>query len=691
MTAAATCPNCGDALAGPMLDRRGDAEGYCARCQKMYPWPSAPGDDGDGSTPQEERPGAAPASEDEPKARPSQAQRLLRLVEASPAVLFTDQFGEPQAAIHGDGREVLRLGSKTFKWWLVRLLYDSEGKPPNADALRDALGVMAARARFDGPTHILHVRVAEHGGIYWYDLGDGPAVRIDANGWQVVERPPILFRRLSHQRPQATPERGGRLDNLLPFVNLRSDADRLLFLTALVAAFAPGFPHPVQASHGSQGSAKTSLSRIMKELVDPSAVHTLTAPDNLREFVQLAAHHWLLPLDNLSSLPDWLSDALSRACSGDGFSKRELYTDDDDVIYSFQRIIIVNGINLTIGKPDLLDRSIIIGMEAIGDRERREEEELWAAFTEAKPRILGAVFDILAAALREYPSVKLTARPRMADFARWGCAIARALGLNDSDFLAAYAKNVARQHEEAIAACPVAQTIVAFSADWQEWQGTPSELLGELEAVAQALHISIRAKSWPKSPAWLSKRIRQVQMNLSAQGITAEWGWQREGTDKRRIVAFRKVAENTVDTVPTVDRRDSVSKTEAIGGTVMGDDSVDRGHTVPDSVPEKQPLSDTEMGGGTLSTVGTIESPHLGDGAPACPHRPPGEAEDRWAHGDGGPDPHVCACCSGPVRPDLWVDGLCPACRDGRPVKEGSEHLVRLAFDLGARVVEKSG
>jgi hypothetical protein len=71
-----------------------------------------------------------------------------------------------------------------------------------------------------------------------------------------------------------------------------------------------------------------------------------------------------------------------------------------------------------------------------------------------------------------------------------------------------------------------------------------------------------------------------------------------------------------------------------------------------------------------------------------CPHRPPGEVEDRWAHGDAGPDAHACGCCGGPVRPDLWADGLCPPCRNGRQAKAGSGHLARLAQDTGAREVE---
>jgi len=69
-----------------------------------------------------------------------------------------------------------------------------------------------------------------------------------------------------------------------------------------------------------------------------------------------------------------------------------------------------------------------------------------------------------------------------------------------------------------------------------------------------------------------------------------------------------------------------------------------------------------------------------------CQHRPPGEVEDRWAHHDGSPDPAICACCGGPVAPDQWQDGLCAVCRNGQPV---SGHLVRLALDLGAKVVEK--
>ena len=41
----------------------------------------------------------------------------------------------------------------------------------------------------------------------------------------------------------------------------------------------------------------------------------------------------LLAFDNLSGLPPWISDALCRLASGGSFAVRQLYTDDDEVLF----------------------------------------------------------------------------------------------------------------------------------------------------------------------------------------------------------------------------------------------------------------------------------------------------------------------------------------------------------------------
>ena len=104
--------------------------------------------------------------------------------------------------------------------------------------------------------------------------------------------------------------------------------------------------------------------------------------------MQKLSHHWAALFDNVAGLSGWQSDALCRAVTGEGFSKRQLYTNDEDIIYHFQRIIGLNGINVVATRADLLDRGILIGLERISPDQRRDEEEMEAAFQEARPYIL---------------------------------------------------------------------------------------------------------------------------------------------------------------------------------------------------------------------------------------------------------------------------------------------------------------
>src|SRR5262249_44115501 len=150
--------------------------------------------------------------------------------------------------------------------------------------------------------------------------------------WQVVDDPPILFRQFNHQLPLPLPLRGGGLEQLLNFLNIGSENDLLLLLVWLVVAPVPEIARPILILHGPQGSAKTTAARILKALIDPSAVQNLSVGRDIGEIVLHLDHHAVPAFDNLSGLAQWQSDALCRAVTGGGFSKRMLYTDADDVI-----------------------------------------------------------------------------------------------------------------------------------------------------------------------------------------------------------------------------------------------------------------------------------------------------------------------------------------------------------------------
>ena len=60
-----------------------------------------------------------------------------------------------------------------------------------------------------------------------------------------------------------------------------------------------------------------------------------------------ANNGYLLACDNLSGLPVWLSDALCRLASGGSFAVRQLYSDDEEVLFQAPRPILLNGIRPT--------------------------------------------------------------------------------------------------------------------------------------------------------------------------------------------------------------------------------------------------------------------------------------------------------------------------------------------------------
>jgi hypothetical protein len=78
-----------------------------------------------------------------------------------------------------------------------------------------------------------------------------------------------------------------------------------------------------------------------------------------------AKNSHLLAFDNLSGLTAWLSDALCRLATGGSFAVRQLYTDDEEVLFEATRPILMNGIEDVISRPDLADRAIVVAVAGI--------------------------------------------------------------------------------------------------------------------------------------------------------------------------------------------------------------------------------------------------------------------------------------------------------------------------------------
>jgi len=477
---------------------------------------------------------------------PSQADVVVGL--AGDAELFRTPSGDTFARVPvGDHREIWPVRSLSFKHWLAHRFWKKCRKAPGSDALAAALNVIEGNARFGSEEHDLHNRVAWHNGATYYDLADERwrAVRITPDGWEVVFEPPSLFRRYAHQRPQVEPVQGGNAQELLRFLNVSSDEDGLLVLVATVACFVPDIAHPLVYPHGDHGAGKTYLHRVIRRVVDPSHTEVLSFPRDAKEFAQKLAHNYFAPFDNVSRLGDEQADILCRAVTGEGFVKRMLYTDDDDIIYSFRRCVGLNGINVVSQRPDLLDRTLLVELERILPERRREEAEFWADFDASLPGILGGVFDTLSHALRLYPDIHLVELPRLADFARWGEAIARALGYPEGAFLSAYLQSIEGQNRQVLEGSAVATAVLALMDGRDGWHDTMGELLGELQVVAERLRIDIHSRTWPKAPNALGRELRVVRTTLRDAGVEVTIG---KHTKKGTPVTL-KARESIVTTV----------------------------------------------------------------------------------------------------------------------------------------------
>jgi hypothetical protein len=316
-------------------------------------------------------------------------------------------------------RETWPIRSKRFRTWLRRRHYETTRTAASAAAINSALDLAEAHAQFEGPEREVHVRLAEHAGHIYLDLADESwrAVEIGADGWCVIGSPPVRFRRAAGMLPLPVPQAGGSIEELAPFLNLPSRNDFVLVLAWLLATLRAGGPYPVLAISGEQGSAKTILSKFLKDLVDPNLAPVRALAREERDLVIAANNSHVLAFDNLSGLPHALSDAFCRLATGASFGLRQLYTDADEVLFQAARPILLNGIENVIGRSDLADRAVFLTLAPVADHRRRSERQLWRDFEIARPRLLGSLLDAATHGLRNLPDIHLEQLPRMADFA----------------------------------------------------------------------------------------------------------------------------------------------------------------------------------------------------------------------------------------------------------------------------------
>src|SRR5262252_5872097 len=471
---------------------------------------------------------------------PKQADILIGLAQSAELFHSADGTGFADLDINGH-RETWPIRAKGFRRWLARRFFEATQGAPSSEALQSALNVIEAKAHFDAPERAVHIRVGGLDGRLYLDLGDDTwrAVEIDSTGWRVIDNPPVRFRRAAGMQSLPMPVPGGSVETLRSFLNVQSENDCVLVVAWALAVLRNRGPYPVIVLSGEQGSAKSTFSAILRALLDPNTAPLRALPREDRDLFIAASNGHVLAFDNVSGLPAWISDTLCRLATGGGFAVRQLYTDQDEVLFDAARPVILNGIEDIIARPDLADRAVFLTLQPIPEEHRRPEQELWAAFEAERPRILGVLLDALVEGLKRLPETRLDKLPRMADFALWATACETRLWPAGT-FWSAYCGNRDEAVEGVIDADPIAAAVCGIMATRTVWTGTASDLLGALaEVVGERV---AKSKTWPYSPRALAGRLRRAATFLRKIHIEISFG--REGRARTRTIYITSTASH---------------------------------------------------------------------------------------------------------------------------------------------------
>jgi hypothetical protein len=452
--------------------------------------------------------------------------------------------GEP-FAVPCDGPRFARTfrGTKSsLRSELAASFYDRYGRSPSGSAIADALATLEGFALRTEP-RVLALRVARHRDSIIVDLGDetGRVVQVKPKGWRVVNKSPVLFRRTKLTGSLPEPERGGALDELRSLLNM-TDKTWPLAAAWLVSAFIPDVPHPVALITGMQGTGKSTAGRMLCLVVDPSEAPLRSAPRDEGQWITAAAGSWVVALDNISTIPPWLSDSLCRAVTGDGDVRRRQYTDDDLTVFSFRRVILLTSIDPGAMRGDLGDRLLPLELDGIADDDRRKDDDFTQAFEKLRPRVFAGLLDLLANVLSVLPEINLDRHSRMADFDEILAAVDRVL---HTEALATYLRLRDEIGADVVAGDVMASAIRDMVHEGTVFRGSYGELRDELES-------RVFPKSIPRSEKGVASALKKLAPSLARVGVEVDF-LGRQGHDKRRRVTIQSVNRaDHADLLPTL-------------------------------------------------------------------------------------------------------------------------------------------
>ena len=459
--------------------------------------------------------------------RPAWHETLLALTEDYELWHTPKKATYASVVVEGGHRENWSLRSDAFLRHLRLKAHEGTGRIPSKANLEETIGLLEARAVAYGPCRKEWLRVGRQDGNFYLDLGCDRwrAVEISPRGVKILDAHSLPFVRPEGLHALPEPELGSErgIDELRPFVNVATDEEFHLIVAWTLAALCSADEFPLLILNGEQGTGKSTLSRLLRSIIDPHAAAILSPPKEDRDLFVLAQHTHIVALDNLSKVENWMSDSLCILATGGAMASRSMYTDASLTILEATRPVILNGIPALAERPDLAERSITVQLRPVPEEERRTSADIKRDWEAARPRILGTFLEAISTGLREVERIKIDKLPRMAGFARFMVASAPGLGLDGQALYDAYKAMLSALSSAAFDNNPVANALVKMmdAIPSGEWRGTPTELLEALSDPEVTPDRIRNGFAWPKSAQGIGSAMARIAPTLRARGIDA--------------------------------------------------------------------------------------------------------------------------------------------------------------------------
>ena len=449
-------------------------------------------------------------------------------------------------------RDVINLGhlmwrrmAQAWNTW-VRSLSKAERRKqgvttvsltPSDTTIRNAVSHLEALGMAGGRTVTAALRAArvQGGTAVVIDLGDetGRIAYVSAAGWRITDPrdlpcPPPVFRRSLGYLPLPAPVPGGNLDELWGILRITSERTRALAAGWLVAAYFADQSRPGLWLTGPPGSGKTTAGAGFGRIIDGlDWLGGKMDKSDERNNIIRAVKCFVPSFDNMTGVTGDQSDWICQLVTGHRDMFRRMRTNFDDVSMAYRRTFVATGLALPYGlAADALDRIIEAPVDPIPENLRVSDEQIRRELDEARPRLLGAILDHVAAVLGRLPGIPSDqgGLSRMNGYARILLAHDQAYG---TSYLTAYLESVRDARQDKATDEPVVQALLSWLAPGYQWTGA----LGELLEMLDDHHP--QGAWWPANPRSLSVNLTKNHAVIEGAGITVQ------RTPDRRLVIWR--------------------------------------------------------------------------------------------------------------------------------------------------------